>query len=332
MGIKDAREIMEEYDCDYWEAFKFAEAYDYGDDEHVFFVYGLKKVFALSIEDNQALYIKVINDMFTNIINNDNIDKSILTDTGYREVCECSECGGLICDDFNTSTNFEMAEEVFKKLITMTDGYIDIRKGIDPFTDKMVYHVSITKHTEHTKAVCEECEKISDFFYDDRGNYKEGNIDKIFDCKIWSHGLSTGYKKNLSNSYDEIIGSMKNFSPEWQICCSDKSQRIGSFGFYIMGHAQYVSTVDLWSYINDRGDRVFPIDICHLQGLVDSPVAYSLDEWDHTEVIVTHTKIVGIWFKDWFIRHSFAMRAYKAVCKVAKKNKVPVYIVKGRRG
>lgn len=169
------------------------------------------------------------------------------------------------------------------------------------------------------------------FFYDEEGNYKEGGVDKLFDCKIWSHGLSTGFCRSSAEDYNDIINAVADFSSGWQICCSDKSQRIGPFGFYIMGHVQYVSNIDLTSRLNERGDRIFPLNNWRRGGLIASPEDYSLYLWDHTEAIIKDTKIVGVWFKDWFLKQDFAMEAYRDICEVAKENGMVVHVVKGRR-
>ena len=184
----------------------------------------------------------------------------------------------------------------------------------------------VVEKTVQVDEVCDTCSQ----FYDEQGNYKEGGVDKLFDCKIWSHGLATGFSGRLTSEEIKKRATEVTQNPEWQICCSDKSQRIGGIGLYVQGHVLYASNVDLWSSVDYKGHRTFNMSDWRADGLITSLDEYSLDRWDHNEVILTNYKIVGIWIKDWFFNQEGIKDLWEEIKKTAKENNLAVHIVKKR--
>ena len=193
------------------------------------------------------------------------------------------------------------------------------------------YEVSLNIcEKQYSKKPCSNCRNKVEF-YDEEGKYKEGGVDSLFDCMVWAHGFSTGFSGRCDT--EEIIDRLVNLYShhEWQICCSHKSQRIGSIGAYVMGHAQYVSNIDLYSYIDERGYRVFDLDDWRSDGLINSPEEISLDSWDHNEVIVAQHRIVGIWIKEWALKDPNLKKLWDYLVPIAKDNGWVVHVCKARR-
>ena len=184
----------------------------------------------------------------------------------------------------------------------------------------------VVEKTVQVDEVCDTCSQ----FYDEQGNYKEGGVDKLFDCKLWSHGLATGFSGRLTSEEIKKRATEVTQNPEWQICCSDKSQRRGGIGLYVQGHVLYASNVDLWSSVDYKGHRTFNMSDWRADGLITSLDEYSLDRWDHNEVILTNYKIVGIWIKDWFFNQEGIKDLWEEIKKTAKENNLAVHIVKKR--
>ena len=184
----------------------------------------------------------------------------------------------------------------------------------------------VVEKTVQVDEVCDTCSQ----FYDEQGNYKEGGVDKLFDCKIWSHGLATGFSGRLTSEEIKKRTIEVAQNPEWQICCSDKTQRIGGIGLYVQGHVLYVSNIDLWSSVDYKGHRTFDMSNWRSDGLITSIEDYSLKEWDHNEVILTNYKIVGIWVKDWFFNQEGIKDLWEEIKKTAKENNLAIHVVKKR--
>ena len=176
------------------------------------------------------------------------------------------------------------------------------------------------------KEVCEECAH----FYNERGIYEEKDkVDTLFNTMILSHGVSA---YNALNSADEIISRIEDVEKhhEWQICCSNKTQPIGAVGIYVMGHNHYVSNVDLCSELNEKGDRVFDIDSHRAtRGIITSRGDYSLDEWDHTEHVVSKTKIKALWVKEWALKSIPSLEG--ELQKYADEKHLRIFILKNRK-
>ena len=325
--IEYIMEIMKEKKASYWDARKYYDSHYI--DECGTHLYDIREVFECSVSDiNRALYLKIIKNIFAH-----NDCEWTIVKSEWDVEYTCPECGKETGHDYCDSTNYKKTKEVFNRLINLDDEcHLGIGKFYNIEEKKTEYIVEITEPTEYEEdgCICEECEESHNFFYDENGNYKEGGVDKLFDCKVWSHGLATGFSGNMSAS--SLLDRFASIDSNWQICCSDKSQRIGGIGLYVQGHVQYASNIDLYSRINNRGHRVFDVTNWRAEdGLITSPVDYSLDKWDHTESIITNFKIVGIWIKDWFLSQPGIKELWWKLCKIAKENNMAIHIVKARR-
>ncbi|MGL5459677.1 MAG: hypothetical protein ACRDBY_08680 [Cetobacterium sp.] len=178
-------------------------------------------------------------------------------------------------------------------------------------------------------AVCNDCKP----FYDGL-NYKKAKVDNLFHTRVLSHSLASGYSGEVDkySLRDRLVGLMLN-SNKWQICCSDKTQKIGAFGVYVQGNNDYVSNIDLFSRLNDLGDRVFDMESWRADGLVTSIEDYSLEEYEHTEHIVSNFKIVGVWIKEWAINMPGILKllnSFIAKFKETTGKDIKLYVVSSR--
>lgn len=326
--INYVKEIMEERRVDYWTASSCFDAVYF--DSVDSYQENLFKVFSGTVEDiDKDLYLHIVATICGK-------NKNVILEEEYETKCVCPECGDTLWEDSGSYMSWAINLDVFEKLTNAPkDTFVRIDKGYDVIRKKHIYTVEILEPTVYEEGeVCEACENrrmgIRKLFYDCGNNYKEGGTDKIFDCKVWSHGLASGYSGNMSAS--DLLGRFSDLNPSWQICCSDKKQRIGGIGIYAQGHVQYVSNIDLRSYVDENGNRIFdPTHWRAQEGLITSIEDYSLDEWDHTEIILTNFKIVGIWIKDWFFNQKGIPELLDALCKIAIENSMAIHVVKARK-
>lgn len=108
-----------------------------------------------------------------------------------------------------------------------------------------------------------------------------------FNDYVFNHGLNAYC---LSPEYDNAMGIAQN--PEWEICCSFEGQYCGSIGLYIKGDCKLASNTDVYSELNNRGERYTTKSFT----LIYSPEEIELEEHGHGEAILTNTRIVGIWY------------------------------------
>ena len=232
-------------------------------------------------------------------------------------------------DRYDTEECYFYSVDEFLNYVGNFDGKIslNISKRDSIISGEIMLDVNmVVEKTVQVDEVCDTCGQ----FYDEQGNYKEGGVDKLFDCKIWSHGLATGFSGRLTSEEIKKRAIEVAQNPEWQICCSDKSQRIGGIGLYVQGHVLYASNVDLWSSVDYKGHRTFNMSDWRADGLITSLDEYSLKEWDHNEVILTNYKIVGIWIKDWFFNQEGIKDLWEEIKKTAKENNLAIHVVKKR--
>lgn len=234
-------------------------------------------------------------------------------------------------DDYNTEECYFYSVDEFLNYVNFDDKNSSARLSIAEhesiISGEIMLDVNIViEKTVYVDQVCDTCGQ----FYDEQGNYKEGGVDKLFDCKIWSHGLATGFSGRLTSEEIKKRAIEVAQNPDWQICCSDKTQRIGGIGLYVQGHVLYVSNIDLWSSVDYKGHRTFDMSNWRSDGLITSIEDYSLDRWDHNEVILTNYKIVGIWVKDWFFNQEGIKDLWEEIKKTAKENNLAVHVVKKR--
>ena len=100
---------------------------------------------------------------------------------------DTEECYFYSVDEFLNYVNFDDKNSSARLSIAAHDSII---------SGEIMLDVNIV--VEKTVQVDEVCDTCSQF-YDEQGNYKEGGVDKLFDCKIWSHGLATGFSGRLTS-------------------------------------------------------------------------------------------------------------------------------------
>lgn len=146
----------------------------------------------------------------------------------------------------------------------------------------------MTKETKKHKRICYNCSKSKDI--------KMDSCFEEFDRMPLSHGLSTPFNRagNINVALDRLRDIMEN--PEWEICCSHRTQKIGLIGIILTGENTLVSNTDVWSYKTSMGDRCF--NAWDYSGnIVESVEDYSLNCWDHTEHFVKNPTVHSIWIK-----------------------------------
>ena len=271
---------------------------------------------------------KIIKNILENILENNDI---IRYESTIEEIILCPVCGNLT--DGSWSRELEPGfifrndiKDILQNLNNYT--FISVCK-MENLEGKSYYFVK-TKNSK-VKTSEEPCDSCK-FFYDEEGNYKEGGVDNLFDDYVWSHGLATGYSGHCDA--EEITDRLVDLDlhHEWQICCSHKTQKIGAIGVYIMGHAQYVSNIDLSSHMDKQGNRVFnPSGFRAVNGLITSPEEIDLSDWDHNEVILTKHRIVGVWIKEWALKDPKMQKLWDYLVPIAKDNGWIVHVCKARR-
>lgn len=113
-----------------------------------------------------------------------------------------------------------------------------------------------------------------------------------------------------------------------ELCCSWKTQPIGGCGFYLSGEVTVAANRDVWSHVNELGDRVIGEESLYWDSLIERKENLDLTQWDHTEFFVIPHEIRGFWIKDWFAKSEPRILE---VAKIIKKEMgVKTYIVHRR--
>ena len=329
MRIKEIKSMMDEYKVSYWEASEIFESYDrfyrdYTDDDYMYLqATSHKWNFNIYDKNKQNKIVKLKSFI-------KNISSSILLIKKSEEHCNiCPSCGSedSFWQEEDEYFGYYTIDEIFKILNNVektekTSANIKIEKRCN--IDKNNVYI-ITMDIFYISAkFCDDCEEQSnmpseeEYFYDDKGVYKDDNVYQEFKDHVWSHGLNTGFTCQCDNSMiiERYHGILNN--PKWQICCSDTEQHIGSIGLYVKGYTHYVSNTDLWSRVDKNGNRVFRID--EDTDLIKKEDEICLDMDDHIEAIVSKPKILGIWVKDWFLDKPEGKRLWEYLQKDIEEN------------
>lgn len=258
------------------------------------------------------------------------------------------QCG---CQDYDTTfeISFCTKDELIKKTkernlkIVKAEGFFqEIVKGCgccnfcsygnscnySPETSELSWEYVHYVTTEETVVYERMCDVCAPFYTVDR-EYWEGDVDFLFHSSILTHGLSTPFNGRWI-SHDEIIerGVAVADNPDWQICCCDKYNSIGSVGLFLQGWVHYASNKDLWSYINELGDRIFDLDR-YSHYLIQNKSQMDLSVWDHTELIVSHYTIKGVWVKKSSLMKDPGLQ--RVVDTLSKNLDVKIFYIKDRR-
>ena len=116
--------------------------------------------------------------------------------------------------------------------------------------------------------------------------------DELLQMAIYSHGVAAF---RTSGEKNEAVERLENLEAiDGEICCSWKTQKLGSVGAYVTGNVTLASNSDIASFIED-GERKFKFDECYDESLISSKAELDLDYDYNTEFWLKDVKIVGIW-------------------------------------
>ena len=192
-------------------------------------------------------------------------------------------------------------------------------------------NVSISQ-TVTNEELCDNCYKVQQI--------KEQNDFSVFDSMLLSHGLATGYSGmvTINDCIDRAYEIYQN--PDWEICCSNYTQKIGAFGFVCKGENTFVSCHDVWSRLNALGERVFDVNsndeedsICYDRIKYVHNIVTK--QYDHSEHFVKNIQIQYFWIKEWAIgnraRCMITEKGYKKLRAILYDLGYDLKIVKSRR-
>lgn len=206
----------------------------------------------------------------------------------------------------------EVADNIYINLVTFEayiDGWAKIFNSICDRPPEDLDSVSVTIYVynikKNIKTICDHCLKKHRKYL---SNYMP--YDKTFDILVWSHGVNAF---NIASSIDDVINRIKFVaSSKAQICCSHKTQRIGNVGVFVRGKVICASNVDLYSYIDEEGERYTPFKTV-LKHIVRNFSEYRLDICEFTEIILVPNKVYAIWAKEEFIANETNRQALEKV-------------------
>lgn len=163
--------------------------------------------------------------------------------------------------------------------------------------------------------------------------------DNLFDHMVWSHGLLA--YADTCDLYDALrnLDILEDFANSAEICCADKSQRLGPIGVYLRGSCKVVSNSDLSSYKIKKSCtcRVWDSEkALPFKGIVDNTKdiiyrkeEYKREPYSHCEVILYDYVLLGIWVKEEYIRDLSTedKKELETLLKAAKDRGLVVHIV-----
>lgn len=189
--------------------------------------------------------------------------------------------------------------------------YVDLRRkivGINIFLDKECFH-------------CRESRQWK----------QEHKPDNLLQGSIYCHGLATGFSGqhlSIQEITSRVLAIPEIEKKGGELCCSWKTQPIGGCGFYLSGEVTVAANRDVWSHVNELGDRVIGEEPLYWDSLIERKEDLDLTQWDHTEFFVIPHEIRGFWIKDWFAKSEPRILE---VAKIIKKEMgVKTYIVHRR--
>ena len=173
----------------------------------------------------------------------------------------------------------------------------------------------------------EECDNCRD-----SSQWKqEHRPDSLLQGSIYCHGLATGFSGqhlSIQEITSRVLAIPEIEKKGGELCCSWKTQPIGGCGFYLSGEVTVAANRDVWSHVNELGNRVIGEESLYWDSLIEKKEDLDLTQWDHTEFFVIPHKIRGFWVKDWFAKSEPRILE---VAKIIKKEMgVKTYIVHRR--
>lgn len=196
------------------------------------------------------------------------------------------------------------------------------------YKDMLSTHIVINETKEE---LCDNCYKVQQI--------KEQNDFSVFNSMLLSHGLATGYSGivTINDCIDRAYEIYQN--PEWEICCSNYTQKIGAFGFVCKGENTFVSCHDVWSRLNALGQRVFNVN----SNNEEDSICYDrlkyvhniiTKQYDHSEHFVKNVQIQYFWIKEWAIGNNneciITKNCYKKLKTILQNLGYDLKIVKSR--
>ena len=189
---------------------------------------------------------------------------------------------------------------------------IIVRSYKDKNYNMLSTHIVINETKEE---LCDNCYKVQQI--------KEQNDFSVFDSMLLSHGLATGYSGmvTINDCIDRAYEIYQN--PDWEICCSNYTQKIGAFGFVCKGENTFVSCHDVWSRLNALGQRVFNVN----SNNEEDSICYDrlkyvhniiTKQYDHSEHFVKNVQIQYFWIKEWAIGNTNECIITKEDCEKLK--------------
>lgn len=205
---------------------------------------------------------------------------------------------------------------------------IIVRSYKDKNYNMLSTHIVINETKEE---LCDNCYKVQQI--------KEQNDFSVFDSMLLSHGLATGYSGmvTINDCIDRAYEIYQN--PDWEICCSNYTQKIGAFGFVCKGENTFVSCHDVWSRLNALGQRVFNVN----SNNEEDSICYDrlkyvhniiTKQYDHSEHFVKNVQIQYFWIKEWAIGNNneciITKNCYKKLKTILQNLGYDLKIVKSR--
>lgn len=205
---------------------------------------------------------------------------------------------------------------------------IIVRSYKDKNYNMLSTHIVINEIKEE---LCDNCYKVQQI--------KEQNDFSVFNSMLLSHGLATGYSGmvTINDCIDRAYEIYQN--PEWEICCSNYTQKIGAFGFVCKGENTFVSCHDVWSRLNALGQRVFNVN----SNNEEDSICYDrlkyvhniiTKQYDHSEHFVKNVQIQYFWIKEWAIGNNneciITKNCYKKLKTILQNLGYDLKIVKSR--
>ena len=189
---------------------------------------------------------------------------------------------------------------------------IIVRSYKDKNYNMLSTHIVINETKEE---LCDNCYKVQQI--------KEQNDFSVFNSMLLSHGLATGYSGTvtINDCIDRVYEIYQN--PDWEICCSNYTQKIGAFGFVCKGENTFVSCHDVWSRLNALGQRVFNVNsndeedsiCCDRMKYVHNVIT---KQYNHSEHFVKNVQIQYFWIKEWAIGNTNECIITKEDCEKLK--------------
>ena len=284
----------------------------------------MKKLF--SIERNEIAFIKKSKwDEDDYIVSNKRFIESILKKLNSSDRIECSNLSFLVLDDYEYHLLIDNKIEadicIYEVYSCGCKKYIELSYEEFLGTDgtwKFDYDDGLFTLEYGVNKVCKNCISVREI----KSEYRPDNTLQNF---IYSHSISTEYTEFTDKPINMLIKSINKY----EVCCTWKTQHIGTVGFYLKGNVTLGSNIDLYSEINSYGERIFDTDCFeYIVNLVCTKDDLDLSISSHTEFFVIPTEIIGVWVKR--VMYTFNKKYVDYVLSEIKtllNNDIPLFII-----